>query len=71
MVCARRQKVGKDQCVRPCEGIYADIRKEPVKIVDKDTPGMKDLFIAYENYKNQYLEEPIYPKALQGRVDLC
>ena len=64
--CAQRQEANRDKCTIPCEGIYADIWKEPTEIIDENTPEMRDLFIAYENYKNQFLDEPKYPSAMQG-----
>ena len=53
-------------CLIPCEGIYATIKKEEVQTVDEKTPGMKKLFEAYERYKNQFMNETIYPSALSG-----
>ena len=50
----------------PCEGIYADITHEHVETIDIDTPGMKSVMIAYENYKKQYLREFAVPHAISG-----
>ena len=44
-------------CLIPCEGIYADIWKEPGEIVDEFTPGMKKIMEAYNNYKNQFSKD--------------
>ena len=52
--CTRKKKADKDKCQIPCEGIYADIRKKEVDIVDETTPGMEEIFKAYEKYKNQF-----------------
>ena len=57
--CARRQRVDKDKCKIPCEGIFADIRKEELDIIDETTPGMEKILIAYENYKNQFIKKTI------------
>ena len=35
-------------------------------IVDKNSPGMREIFEAYENYKNQFNEEINYPEELSG-----
>ena len=43
----------------PCEGIFADIRKEEVDIVDELTPGMADIIRAYENFKNQFINKTV------------
>ena len=50
-----------------CEGIFADIRKEEVDVVDENTPGMKDIFEAYEKYKNQFQEDITYPPSILGQ----
>ena len=51
----------------PCEGIYADIGKEEVEVVDENTPEMKHIFEAYEKYKNQFLADMDYPIAIRGK----
>ena len=55
----------------PCDGVYADIRKEDVKLVDEDTPGMEKLFQAYEKYKNQGRDEIEYPLDLIEKGSSC
>ena len=47
-------KLHEGNCIIPCEGIFADIRKEDVQIVDDFTKGMKDILVAYEKYKNLF-----------------
>ena len=55
----------------PCEGIFADIRKEEVEVVDENTPGMKHILEAYEKYKNQFQDEIPYPPAIIGKRTNC
>ena len=60
--CAKNQVAEKEKCLIPCEGVYADIRKEPGQIVDVFTPGMWLLMEAYEKYKNQFYDDALdYP----------
>ena len=70
--CFNNQEDELDKCIQPCEGIYADIMKENVKVVDKYTPGMKNLVEAYEKYKNLFLDDIEYPPALSGiAINIC
>ena len=55
-----------DNCLIPCEGIYADVSKENVNDVDHNTPGMKEIFEAYDDYKNQFYKEIDYPAVILG-----
>ena len=64
--CARQLKADDGNCLIPCEGIYATIKKKEVQTVDEKTPGMEKLLEAYERYKNQYKNATIYPSALSG-----
>ena len=50
----------------PCEGIFADIRREKVEIIDENTPGMTLIFDTYEKYKNQFQDEIPYPQEISG-----
>ena len=59
-------EVDAEDCLIPCEGIYATIKKDEVEIIDSKTPGMEKLYEAYEKYKNQFMNETIYPSALSG-----
>ena len=53
-------------CEIPCEGIYADIFKENIDEIDESNPGMKEVMEAYENYKNQFLNEIPFPFSIRG-----
>ena len=44
----------------PCEGIYADIRKEPGDFLNEYSPGMKKIIEAYDKYKNQFSSDKAY-----------
>ena len=59
--CSEKLVVEKDNCLNPCEGVYADIRREDGEIVDETIPGMEDVLAAYEKYKNQFQNDSIYP----------
>ena len=48
----------------PCEGIFADIRREKLEIIDENTPRMKHIFKAYEIYKNQFQDETRFDSLL-------
>ena len=69
-VCARTTKTffDKSKCLIPCEGLYATLKKEEVDNVDEKTPGMEEIFEAYEKYKNQFMNDTIYPSALTGTL---
>ena len=60
MNCSMRQEIEENKCTIPCEGIYADIFKHNGEIVDGTFPEMKDLFDAYEKYKNQFIDDIVY-----------
>ena len=64
--CSRRQIPDNDKCLIPCEGVYADITQEKVDIIDINTPGIKKIMEAYENYKNQFIEEMPFPFSISG-----
>ena len=66
MECFRLQEAVKVRCIKPCEGIYADITKEEVEFIDEYSTGMKEIFEAYENFKNQFLDVTKFPPAIIG-----
>ena len=56
------------KCLTPCEGIFADIWKEPV--TQCDSKIMTEAIKAYENYKNFYTDSLQYPVGISGyKVD--
>ena len=51
----------------PCEGLYADIIKDKVDIIDDNTPGMNDIIEVYEYYKNQFFKDIRFPYPIYGK----
>ena len=41
--CTEAQMPRSDQCLTPCEGVYADITHENLDIIDINTPGLKNV----------------------------
>ena len=66
--CTEAQMPRSDQCLTPCEGVYADITHENLDIIDINTPGLKNVMEAYENYKNQFLKELPFPFSISGNT---
>ena len=67
--CFRKLTIDKEECLIPCEGIFADIRKEKVEDVDEKTPGMKHIFQAYEKYKNEFQDQITYPQEISSIIN--
>ena len=68
--CYHQLSVDKSNCLMPCEGIFADIWKENVDEVTANHHGMKNIFEAYENYKNQFIVDLNYPIAILGMITM-
>ena len=51
-------------CLTPCEGVFADISKEPVEHFYGQS--MKTILEAYESYKNFFNASPTYPVGISG-----
>ena len=64
--CFQKLQIDKKSCLIPCEGIFTDTWKEKFEEVTEDSPGMKNIFKDYENYKNQFIEDLDYPISISG-----
>ena len=68
VLCFNKLSVSLGECLVPCEGIFADVWKGESADIDENTDGMKDIFKAYESFKNNLLEEISYPFGISGVV---
>ena len=48
MDCLKKTEIPYDDCLKPCQGLYVDVKKEPVEIVQ--VPQYQIMMKAYENY---------------------
>ena len=53
-------------CITPCQGVYASIWKEELEIVTENSEGMKWIFDAYNEYKNMFSKNILYPVGTAG-----
>ena len=51
-------------CLTPCEGVFADISKEPIEHFHGQS--MSTILEAYESYKNFFKASPTYPVGISG-----
>ena len=68
MDCYQTLNIDENKCLIPCEGIFTDISKERNEDFTENSVGMKNIFNAYEKYKNQFLVDVEYPVSIKGII---
>ena len=48
MDCVNKTEIPYNDCLKPCQGLYVDVKKQPVEIVQ--VPQYQIMMKAYENY---------------------
>ena len=67
--CSDKVSVSLGECNVPCEGIFSDVLKEELAKIDENTDDMRDIFKAYENFKNLFHQEITYPIGILGNIN--
>ena len=66
VLCVNKVSVSLGKCLVPCEGIFSDVWKEESADIDENNDGMRDIFKAYESFKNNFHKEISYPIGILG-----
>ena len=67
--CSDKVSVSLGECNVPCEGIFSDVLKEELAKIDENTDDMRDIFKAYENFKNLFHQEITFPIGILGNIN--
>ena len=67
--CTDKVSVSLDECKVPCQGIFSDVWKEESPEIDENTDGMRDIFKAYEHFRNHFKQEISYPIGILGNIN--
>ena len=68
--CTDKVSVSVSECKVPCEGTYFDVWKEESTDIDENTDSMKDIFKAYDSFKNLFHQEITYPIGILGMIGI-